>query len=108
MVDILLKNAVSCLSNITKRSNINLHFHYQIRKKQRQINDEWVYDCIIKEELVGILKQSDDKFRLYYKHPIIPKTHDLIIVVVINDLNTKDITIVTSYKQTIRKRERRK
>jgi len=57
---------------------------------------------------VGILKQSDDKFRLYYKHPIIPKTHDLIIVVVINDLITKDITVVTSYKQTIKKRERRK
>ncbi len=57
---------------------------------------------------MGILKQSDDKFRLYYQHPIIPKTHDLIIVVVINDLITKDITVVTSYKQTIKKRERRK
>jgi hypothetical protein len=105
---ILLRNAVSCLSNITKKSNINLHPHYQIRKLQRHINNKWVYDCIIKEELVGILKQSDDKFRLYYQHPIIPKTHDLIIVVVINDLITKDITVVTSYKQTIKKRERRK
>jgi len=108
MTDILLKNAVSCLSNITKKSNINLHLHYQIRKLQRHINDKWIYDCITKEELVGILKQSDDKFRLYYKHPIIPKTDDLIIVIVINDLITKNITVVTSYKLTIKKRERLK
>lgn len=108
MVDILLTHAVSCLEDIKKQDNIKLHPHYELRSLQRNIDDQWIYDCIIKSEIVGILKQSNDKFRLYYEHPLIPETHDLIIIIVIKDLMAKHITVITSYDQNNAIRERRK
>lgn len=105
MPDILLRKAISCLSE-GQIGKIDLHHHYIIRSIQRLINDKWVFNCLLNEEIVGILKQSDDKFRLYYEHPINYNTHDLIIVIVIDDLKEKDITVITSYKQKIEKRIR--
>lgn len=105
MPNILVSDAVTCLSN-GSLGTIDLHPHFRIRSIQRHIQDQWIFDCLLNEEIVGILKQSNDKFRLYYEHPINPNNHDLIIVVVIDDLNAKDITVITSYKQKIEKRIR--
>ena len=101
----LLSDAVFCLTN-GRLGKINLHSHYIIRSIQRRINDKWIFDCLLKGEIVGIIKQSNDKFRLYYEHPTNPNNYDLIIIVVIDDLNAKNITVLTSYKQKIEKRIR--
>lgn len=104
MVGVSLKLAEDCLSELTI-SQIEIRDHYLVRSRERGIPDQWISDCLINKELVGILKQSDDKFRLYYEHPNDPTKYDLIIIVAI-DISTKHVTIITTFEQNVNVRVR--
>jgi|GEM_PF-6690067 hypothetical protein len=70
---------------------ISLSFQEGISKEQidilshaidrDEINKELIYNCIIRGELVGILKQRKDRYRIYYKHPTSSEKYDLVIVI---------------------------
>jgi hypothetical protein len=105
MAEVTLKLAEECLSKLTI-SQIDIKDHYLVRSRERKVSDQWISDCLINNELVGILKQSDDKFRLYYEHPIDPTEYDLIIVVAIN-IFTNHVTIITTFEQNVNVRVRK-
>ena len=104
MSELSLKFGMDYLSNLSI-SQIEIKDHYLVRSRERNIPDNWVTDCLINKEPVGMLKQSDDKFRIYYEHPETPNENDLIIVASINNY-TQHITIITTYNQSIKMRER--
>ena len=103
MNEIPLNFAMETLSDLSI-SQIEIKDHYRLRSIQRNISDQWISDCLINKELLGILKQSKDKFRLYYEHPVNPDKYDLVIIITIN--LTKHITIITTYQQNINQRLR--
>ena len=61
---------LNCLSKINK-DNIRATYHFQERINQRKsevhpdLNE--IYNIILKEQPVGILKQEEGKFKLYYE-----------------------------------------
>lgn len=103
MDEIIIK--VDFLENV-KRNDIDLNFHSVDRLKERKIKFEWIYNCIINENLVGILKQRSYRFRIYYSHPEKPHNYDLIIVVDIFYNLAKFINVVTTYEKEIERRVR--
>lgn len=90
MTDISLKLAMEYLLNLSI-SQIEIKDHYLVRSRERKIPDKWIIDCLIDKEPLEIIKQSDDKFRIYYEHPEKPEENDLIIVASIN-YSTQHIT----------------
>jgi len=104
MTELSLKFAMECLSNLSI-SQIEITDHYLKRSRERDISDKSVIDCLIKKEPLGMLKENDDKFRIYYEHPDTPNENDLIIIVGMN-YSTQHITIITTYNQNINMRVR--
>lgn len=104
MMDIPLDLAIQYLSNLSSEQ-IEITDHFIKRREQREILDEWILDCLMNKDRLGILKQSANKFRLYYEHPENPKEFDIIIIVAIDD-TTQHITIITTYNQNIEQRVR--
>jgi len=88
------------------RDSIEFTPYSTYRRQNRHILSEWIYHCLINEELVGILKQRSYRFRLYYSHPIEPHKYDLLIVVDVFYGLLKYIIVVTTYEQEIKKRVR--
>ncbi|MBR5502991.1 MAG: DUF4258 domain-containing protein [Methanobrevibacter sp.] len=58
--------------------------HFQIRNVQRFTDLGMVYEALINEELVGILKQDYNKFLLFYEHKTL-NSHDLAVVIAMGD-----------------------
>lgn len=78
--------------------------HAKLRCKQRNISKDWVKECIIDKIIVGILKQNEYKFKLYYEHPG-KSNKDLIIVIVINSFSNI-ILVETVFEQDKKRRAR--
>lgn len=70
------------------------------------IQEEWLYDCIVKDVIRGVLQQREDRYRLYYKHPTKGEKYDLIIVIDIKKSSPITIKVVTSYIQLVNRRVR--
>lgn len=71
---------VTKIINRCKEYQIKESRHFNIRNVQRIFNLETVYDCLLKKEMVGILKQDHDKFIVFYEYEK-RKSKDLAIVV---------------------------
>jgi hypothetical protein len=104
MPEISIQDAVSCLSTIS-HGQISATSH-AVERMEERFNEKWIYQCLIKNQIVGILKQNPQKFKLYYKHPQNGYKHDLVIVVVFGKYPKCDIRIVTIYEQSIKRRVR--
>ena len=70
------------------------------------ITEELIYDCILNDEIVGILEQRDNRFRIYYKHPTKEDRYDLVIIIDVIKTSTKCIKVVTTYEQSVKRRVR--
>ena len=70
--------------NNCKEYQIKESRHFNIRNVQRIYNLEAVYKCLLKKEIVGILKQDYDKFIVFYEDEN-KKSIDLAIVVRIEE-----------------------
>jgi hypothetical protein len=69
------------------------------------ITAEWIFNCILSNEIRGILQQRDFRYRIYYKHPIKEYRYDLVIIIDVITSKTC-IKVVTTYEQSIGKRVR--
>lgn len=49
--------------------------------KRETIRKEWIYNCILEGEISGVLKQRENRLRIYYKHPIKADNYDLVIII---------------------------
>jgi hypothetical protein len=100
-----LELEVGFLKDLT-RNKIDLRHHSTNKMIDREIKNEWIYNCLLNKKLLGILKQRHDRFRLYYSHPEKPFKYDLIIVVDVLYSIPKYINFVTTYEQEVERRMR--
>jgi hypothetical protein len=87
-------------------NNIDLRPHSINKMADRDIKDEWIYECLINRKLMGILKQRPHRFRLYYNHPEKSQKYDLIIVIDVSYSISKYINVLTTYEQEVDRRVR--
>jgi hypothetical protein len=85
------------------KENIDIRPH---ALERTTINIEWLYDCLLNEEPEGVLKQRDDRFRIYYKHPKKQDKYDLVLIIDIVNSSPKIIKVVTTYEQSVNRRVR--
>ncbi len=65
-----------------------------MRNTQRNEKNEMIYNLLSSEELVGILKQDFNKFKIVYKHPT-KISMDVCIVILIDEF--KKISMITNF-----------
>ncbi|AUB56105.1 MULTISPECIES: DUF2283 domain-containing protein [Methanobacterium] len=90
--------SLSFLEGITKEQ-IDILPHATERD---EIHKELLYNCIIEDDLVGILKQRKNRYRIYYKHPTKGESHDLVIVIDVKISSTIIIKVVTAYLKQLK------
>ena len=71
----------------------------------REINFDYLFECLKNKMLVGISKTRENRFKLIYPHDRI-KTKDLYIVVEIDDFEKIRIITVYTYSKSRRLREK--
>ncbi len=94
--------SLSYLKDISKKQ-INILPH---ALERTTIKEEWIYNCILKGEPQGIIKQRTNRVRIYYKHPTKGDKYDFIIIIDITEFSTKCIKVVTTYEQSVKRRVR--
>lgn len=81
------------------------HFQERIGERKSEIHPDLneVYDIILKEKPIGILKQNEEKFKIYYEKT---EKYDLIIILSIKNLNPVILNLVTCFLEDAKKRRR--
>lgn len=81
------------------------HFQERISERKSEIHPDLneIYHIILKEQPVGILKQEERKFKLYYERT---EKHDLIIIINVKSTNPVIFNLVTSFLEDANKRRR--
>lgn len=72
----------------------------------RDIKEELLYDCLLKRNVDGIIKQKRNRFRLYYKQEGSRMNYDLIIIIEFGNASRNNIKVVTTYEQSTKRRLR--
>ena len=78
--------------------------HFDIRNVQRIGDLGLIFQTFLYNQLMGIIKQDYNKFRLYFEHSQKP-TKDISLVIGINDnKDVKFVTVMETYRnQRVRK-----
>jgi len=81
------------------------HFQERISERKSEIHPDLneIYGIILKEAPIGILKQDEEKFKLYYEKT---EKYDLIIILSIKNLNPLILNLVTCFLEDANKRRR--
>lgn len=69
MFNVTIGNVVSCLSIISAHM-ISSTNHATLRIYERELTEQSIKNCIINEEIMGILKQSHINFKYFINIPI--------------------------------------
>ena len=101
MRDYSLKEALNIFCNVSQSAFVHPKFHFHKKNHERHSNPELWIKSFFKHKLVGIMKQSYNKFKLCYKHPI-KKQKDIYLIAVINDDNS--VSVLTTYEGDISRR----
>ncbi|MBQ6099584.1 MAG: hypothetical protein IJL02_06955 [Methanobrevibacter sp.] len=102
MKDYSLKEALNIFCNVNQTSIVNLMFHFKKNNHQRHDNPHSWVKAFFGHNLLGLMKQEENKFKLCYKHP--RKTQkDLYLIVLINDDNS--MNLITTYEASINRRK---
>lgn len=105
MFNVTIAKVVSCLSIISNHM-ISSTNNAILRIYERELTEQSIKNCLINEEIVGILKQSPNKFQIFYKHPYKQLKYDLVIIMVFNHYPKCNIRVVTIYEQSVKRRVR--
>lgn len=105
MFNVNIGNVVSCLSTLSNHMISNTN-HAILRIYERELTEQSIINCLINEEIMGILKQSPNKFQIFYKHPYKELKYDLVIIIVFNHYPKCNIRVVTIYEQSVKRRVR--
>ena len=84
---------------------LSAYFQERISERKSEIHPDLneIYHIILKEQPVGILKQEEEKFKLYYERT---EKHDLIIIISIKSTNPILFNLVTCFLEDANKRRR--
>lgn len=94
--------SLSFLEGITKEQ-IEILPH-ALERSEMQKN--WLYDAILGNAILGILRQRKDRYRIYYEHPTKGERYDLILSIEVKESSPITIKVVTAYIQTVNRRVR--
>lgn len=64
MFNVNIGNVVSCLSTLSNHMISNTN-HAILRIYERELTEQSIINCLINEEIMGILKQSPNKFQIF-------------------------------------------
>ena len=71
---------------------------------EREINFDYIFDCLKDKMLLGISKTSENRFKLIYPHEKL-KTKDLYIIIEIDDFERISVKTAYSFSKSRRLRE---
>ncbi|CEA12759.1 hypothetical protein [Methanobacterium formicicum] len=100
-----IAHALTRLSECNQ-NQIEIGPHAKDRMEDRNINENLIYDYLVKKDVSGILQQRKNRFKLFYKQDDSRINHDLIIIIDFENSKEKDIKVVTTYEQSVKVRER--
>ena len=103
MKDYSIEEAIEII-NSCDESFVTDTKHFDIRNVQRIGDLGLIFQTFLYNQLMGIIKQDYNKFRLYFEHSQKP-TKDISLVIGINDNRTVNfITVMETYRnQRVRK-----
>lgn len=101
MKEYSLKEALKIFCNVDESTIVHVKFHFHVNNHKRHSNPNMWTKVFFKHELLGIMKQEENKFKLCYKHPS-KNQKDLYLIIVINDDNSMDL--ITTYEGNISRR----
>ena len=84
-------------------ADLRLENHVLDNWFERDIDFNYIFDCLTDKILLSISKTSENRFKLVYPHKI-SKTKDLYIVIEIDDF--EKITVITAYPFSSARRQR--
>lgn len=84
-------------------ANLRLENHVLDNWFERDVNFNYIYDCLSSKMLLSISKTNENRFKLIYPHEII-KTKDFYIIIEIDDFEM--IKVITAYSFNKARRER--
>ena len=87
------------IDNLSETKHFPKHIEENIPEISSVIND-----YILSKKPVGILKQDDSKFKLYYE---LDDKYDLIIVISVKSESPITISLITCFKQASKRRVRK-
>lgn len=96
-----ITDAVKIFCNVDSSTVIHLKFHFQDRNNKRHLDSDSWMKTFFKHNLLGIMKQEYNKFKLCYEHPN-KEQKDLYLIVVINEDNS--MSMLTTYEGNISRR----
>jgi uncharacterized protein YuzE len=103
-MNISVEEVLSYLKD-SSREDIKIlpHAYDAIYDFDRNIKEQLLYDCLLKKDVDGILKQKTNRFRLYYKQEGPRMNYDLIIIIEFDRNSTKNIIVVITYETSEKK-----
>ena len=84
-------------------SNLRLEDYILDNWFERDVNFNYIYDCLSSKILLSISKTTENRFKLSYPHEKI-KTKDFYIIIEIDDF--EGIKVITAYSFSKDRRER--
>ena len=102
MFDYTIEDAQRILKSFDS-SELRLDSHVLDNWFEREINFDYIYDCLSTKVLLSISKTCENRFKLIYPHEKI-KTKDFYIIIEIDDF--EGITVITAYSFSKNRRER--
>lgn len=92
MMDYTIEEAIEIINGCDESFNPDTR-HFDIRTVQRIGDSSLIFDAFLYNPLMGIIKQSYNKFRLYFEHNNKP-SKDIALVIGINDDKTVNFITV--------------
>lgn len=86
-----------------KKDKYVLSTHLITQANKRNINLKYLESKLINEEPLGLLSTRKNRFKVFFPSESSPDTHDLIVIIAIDD--DKKIIGVTTYEDPITYRE---
>lgn len=106
-MNVSVGEALSNLKNSSKKDiKILPHAYDAMYDFDRDIKEELIYNCLLKKDVEGIIKQRTNRFRIYYKQDGPRMNYDLIIIIEFDMNSKKNIIVVTTYEQSVKRRKR--
>lgn len=101
-----VKDALEYLSKIEK-SNIHITYHFNLRANERKSDiypdTNGIVNIILNDIPCGILKQSEEKFKLIYN---LNYDDDFVVIISIKNSNPIKINLISCFPEEARKRRR--
>lgn len=102
MFDYTIEDAQRILKSFDG-ADLRLDNHVLDNWFERNVNFNYIFDCLTDKMLLSISKTTENRFKLIYSHEYI-KSKDFYIVIEIDEFER--ITVITAYSFSKRRRER--